>query len=335
MEAPGYPGAFFFAWPNEFFPPVWWWCVASTTSWRVLLLRVYNYWDCPKGVVEPGEDPLAAARREVREETTHRRSRVPLGRGVHRNRAVFARTRWRGTTSARTDDRDDRTTRESGARQARAPRIALVRIRRGGNSSCVTGCRTVLRWARTCVDLTSAGSAPLKLRVPRRPPRRKSSMLSASSSTARCRASNAAQAMCGVTSRFGMPGSNSGLPSTGGSCGSTSIAAPPRSPPLERRDQRVEIDQRAARGVDEQRLGLHQRELARADQARGRGRERAMQRQHVRGAQHLIERDAHRAELDVLASASRPGGAPGRSATSTRMPSASRAALATARPSVP
>ena len=39
-------------------------------SWRVLLLRVYNYWDCPKGVVQPGEDPLVAARREVREETT-------------------------------------------------------------------------------------------------------------------------------------------------------------------------------------------------------------------------------------------------------------------------
>jgi 8-oxo-dGTP pyrophosphatase MutT (NUDIX family) len=39
-------------------------------DWRVLLLRVYNYWDCPKGVVEPGEDPLVAARREVREETT-------------------------------------------------------------------------------------------------------------------------------------------------------------------------------------------------------------------------------------------------------------------------
>ena len=38
--------------------------------WRVLLLRVYNYWDFPKGVVEPGEDPLVAARREVREETT-------------------------------------------------------------------------------------------------------------------------------------------------------------------------------------------------------------------------------------------------------------------------
>jgi 8-oxo-dGTP pyrophosphatase MutT (NUDIX family) len=39
-------------------------------DWRVLLLRAYNYWDCPKGVVEPGEDPLAAACREVREETT-------------------------------------------------------------------------------------------------------------------------------------------------------------------------------------------------------------------------------------------------------------------------
>src|SRR5215831_1863755 len=38
-------------------------------GWRVLLLRAYNYWDCPKGVVEPGEEPLETARREVREET--------------------------------------------------------------------------------------------------------------------------------------------------------------------------------------------------------------------------------------------------------------------------
>ena len=41
----------------------------TESGWRVLLLRVYNYWDCPKGVVEAGEDPLATARREVREET--------------------------------------------------------------------------------------------------------------------------------------------------------------------------------------------------------------------------------------------------------------------------
>ena len=36
---------------------------------RFLLLRAYNYWDFPKGEIEPGEDPLEAARREVREET--------------------------------------------------------------------------------------------------------------------------------------------------------------------------------------------------------------------------------------------------------------------------
>ncbi|MFZ1828751.1 MAG: NUDIX domain-containing protein [Candidatus Competibacteraceae bacterium] len=35
-----------------------------------LLLRAYNYWDFPKGVVEANESPLAAAVREVEEETT-------------------------------------------------------------------------------------------------------------------------------------------------------------------------------------------------------------------------------------------------------------------------
>lgn len=33
------------------------------------MLRAYRNWDFPKGMVEPGEEPLAAARREVREET--------------------------------------------------------------------------------------------------------------------------------------------------------------------------------------------------------------------------------------------------------------------------
>jgi 8-oxo-dGTP pyrophosphatase MutT (NUDIX family) len=35
---------------------------------RFLLLRAYRNWDFPKGLVEPGEDPLAAAVREVNEE---------------------------------------------------------------------------------------------------------------------------------------------------------------------------------------------------------------------------------------------------------------------------
>lgn len=42
----------------------------TDAGWRVLLLRVYNYWDFPKGRVESGEDALATARRETREETT-------------------------------------------------------------------------------------------------------------------------------------------------------------------------------------------------------------------------------------------------------------------------
>jgi 8-oxo-dGTP pyrophosphatase MutT (NUDIX family) len=37
---------------------------------RYLLLRSYQYWDFPKGVVEKGEAPFAAARREVQEETS-------------------------------------------------------------------------------------------------------------------------------------------------------------------------------------------------------------------------------------------------------------------------
>lgn len=36
---------------------------------RFLLLRAYRYWDFPKGGVEAGEAPLAAARRELAEET--------------------------------------------------------------------------------------------------------------------------------------------------------------------------------------------------------------------------------------------------------------------------
>lgn len=37
--------------------------------WHCLLLRAFRYWDFPKGMVQAGESPLAAARREVCEET--------------------------------------------------------------------------------------------------------------------------------------------------------------------------------------------------------------------------------------------------------------------------
>jgi bis(5'-nucleosidyl)-tetraphosphatase len=37
---------------------------------KFLLLRAYRNWDFPKGLLEPGESPIDAAVREVREETT-------------------------------------------------------------------------------------------------------------------------------------------------------------------------------------------------------------------------------------------------------------------------
>jgi bis(5'-nucleosidyl)-tetraphosphatase len=41
----------------------------TPSGWRFLLLRAFRHWDFPKGGVEDGESPLAAARREVAEET--------------------------------------------------------------------------------------------------------------------------------------------------------------------------------------------------------------------------------------------------------------------------
>ena len=38
-------------------------------GWRVLVLRAYKNWDFPKGLVEPGEEPIDTAQREATEET--------------------------------------------------------------------------------------------------------------------------------------------------------------------------------------------------------------------------------------------------------------------------
>ena len=38
-------------------------------EWKYLFLRAYKNWDFPKGIVEPSENPLETARREVKEET--------------------------------------------------------------------------------------------------------------------------------------------------------------------------------------------------------------------------------------------------------------------------
>ena len=41
----------------------------TAQGWRMLVLRAYKNWDFPKGRVEAGEEPIAAAKREATEET--------------------------------------------------------------------------------------------------------------------------------------------------------------------------------------------------------------------------------------------------------------------------
>ena len=46
---------------------------------RLLVLRAYKNWDFPKGLVDPGEDQLDAARREITEETGISEVEFPFG----------------------------------------------------------------------------------------------------------------------------------------------------------------------------------------------------------------------------------------------------------------
>ena len=56
---------------------------------RLLVLRAYQNWDFPKGLVEPGEDQLAAARREVEEETGLANLDYPFG-DEHKDTVPYA-----------------------------------------------------------------------------------------------------------------------------------------------------------------------------------------------------------------------------------------------------
>jgi 8-oxo-dGTP pyrophosphatase MutT (NUDIX family) len=42
---------------------------ATDDGCMTLMLRAYNHWDFPKGLLEQGEEPMQAALRELREET--------------------------------------------------------------------------------------------------------------------------------------------------------------------------------------------------------------------------------------------------------------------------
>ena len=53
-------------------------------EWLFLLLRAFRYWDFPKGMMEPGETPMQAALREVKEETGFDISFLEQGIGLLR-----------------------------------------------------------------------------------------------------------------------------------------------------------------------------------------------------------------------------------------------------------
>ena len=59
-------------------------------GWRILVLRAFRNWDFPKGMVEPDEDPKAAAIRETREETSIERLDFAFGDG-YRETMPYAR----------------------------------------------------------------------------------------------------------------------------------------------------------------------------------------------------------------------------------------------------
>jgi 8-oxo-dGTP pyrophosphatase MutT (NUDIX family) len=56
---------------------------------RLLVLRAYKNWDFPKGMVEPGESELEAARRECAEETGLADLAFPFG-DAHRDTVPYA-----------------------------------------------------------------------------------------------------------------------------------------------------------------------------------------------------------------------------------------------------
>jgi 8-oxo-dGTP pyrophosphatase MutT (NUDIX family) len=61
----------------------------TPTGWRLLVLRAFRNWDFPKGGVNEGEDPAAAAVRETAEETGLSNLKFAFG-GMYRETMPYA-----------------------------------------------------------------------------------------------------------------------------------------------------------------------------------------------------------------------------------------------------
>ena len=72
-------------------------------EWRCLMLRAYRDWDFPKGEIDPGEEPLAAALREAAEEATVTALELAWGDGSC-DTAPYSRGKVARYFLARTDD---------------------------------------------------------------------------------------------------------------------------------------------------------------------------------------------------------------------------------------
>jgi bis(5'-nucleosidyl)-tetraphosphatase len=77
----------------------------SPQGLRFLLLRAFNHWDFPKGLVENGEEPREAAVREVREETTISDLSFPWG-DVYTETGPYSRGKTARYYLARTATKD-------------------------------------------------------------------------------------------------------------------------------------------------------------------------------------------------------------------------------------
>ena len=111
---------------------------------------------------------------------------------------------------------------------------------------------------------------------------------SATTTPARSCASRVEPARCGVSSRLGA--SRSGESAGSGSLAKTSSAAPARWPGAQGVDERGLVDERPARGVDEQRAGTQQREVLRVDQAARLGRHGQVQADDVGHRERRLDR---------------------------------------------